>query len=70
MTSLHSEGSGAFNRTLRQFAVESGFSLNEHELLQKSSDGTVTKIEILSEDHIFEALGLQYYSPTDREFGK
>lgn len=68
---------GSFNRALRLRALEKGFTLNEHGLYNQIADPAKpgklmagARVLVDSEEAIFDALGVRYYAPKDREFGK
>ena len=65
-------GSGAFNRRMRAHATERGFTLNEHALcpLDSADKGKGTPVDVADEHALFDALGLAWVAPADRELGK
>ena len=73
---LHCTGSGIFNRCLQRVALEKGMQLSEKGLCRanKIHGDTVVKagsyrsiVEVQSEQDIFEALGIIYQEPWQRE---
>lgn len=70
---LYFTGSASFNVVMRQYAISKGFTLNEHGLYVLDSSGVKgTKIStpLLSEEAIFEFLGLKFKSPSERVDGR
>lgn len=61
---LYFTGSKDYNRNMRAFAKEKGYSLSEHGL--EKLDGTYVKTKFKTEKDIFEFLGYPYDKPTDR----
>lgn len=59
---LHSTGSDEFNRYLRKIAIEKGLSLSEYGLY----DSEGRKLDTLTEESVFEELGLEYIPPEER----
>ena len=70
-------GSDHFNRSMRYYAKQRGYSLSDHGLVRAHRAGQgATKTEVRgttnlvhaeTEYEIFEALGLEYKSPTQRD---
>ena len=70
---LYFTGSDHFNRSMRHFAKQRGYSLSDHGLVaatkvgsQNVVRGTVNLYEAADEAGIFAALGLEYVDPTMR----
>ena len=61
---LYFTGSAYFNRSLRLFAKKKGFHLSDKELSNRFNGN---KVECKSEEEIFNALGLKYRTPEERE---
>lgn len=62
---LYFTGSGTFNRTMRQTAKKMGYKLNEYGLYKKT--GTVyERIDVNSEEDIFDKLNMEYVEPQNR----
>ncbi len=64
---MYFTGSKNFNQLVRLHAHERGYKLNEHTLTELAS-GSV--IPTPTEADVFDSLGLKYYPPDEREFGK
>lgn len=62
---LYRTGNAKFNMYLRALAKKKGMSLNEHGLFNRETGELIANE---SEKDIFEALGLDYVEPKDREF--
>lgn len=60
---LYFTGSKEFNVNIRNEAIKKGYSLSEYGLKDKISGEL---IELKSEEHIFELLGIDYIKPKDR----
>jgi len=67
---LHFTGSGGFNRHMRAHALEKGFTLNEKGLHRGTAEDKGERISVSSEREVFEAIGLDWRTPEDREMGK
>jgi len=65
---LYFTGSGPFNVIMRQYALEKGYSLNEHRMIIVSDvEPKPSAIpELLTEKNIFEFLKIPYIKPVDR----
>lgn len=61
---LYRTGSASFNISMRSLAKKKGFSLNEHGLFNRE---TGEQISTPTEESIFEALGINYVQPQNRE---
>lgn len=62
---LYFTGSDTFNVAMRSWALELGWSLNEHGFTRVGAGGAEAP-PITSEEEIFAFLGLQYVPPTER----
>lgn len=60
---LYFTGSGDFNREIRQYAKNKGYTLSQHGL---KNNKTGEWLKATTEEHIFEILGLEYLKPKDR----
>jgi DNA ligase (NAD+) len=65
---LYFTGSKGFNTVMRAHAIKLGFSLNEHELSNKT--GGKISDKFVEEKDIFDFLGLQYKEPNERVDGR
>jgi len=74
---LYFTGSGEFNRALRLYAIDRGYQLSDHGLVYKGG-GIITppaahglspgtRLHCSTEAEVFEALGLRYYPPEERD---
>jgi DNA polymerase lambda len=70
---LYFTGSDHFNRSMRDYAKKRGYSLSDHGVVHATKvgnknvvRGTVNLVEATTEEQIFEALGLTYVQPTER----
>lgn len=64
---LYFTGSDQFNKTMRGHALDIGFTLNEYCLRPVGSTGVPgEKLEVKSEEDIFDYLGMDYKKPTER----
>ena len=66
---LYFTGSDTFNVAMRSWALELGWSLNEHGFTRVGAGagaGTAAAPPITTEEEIFAFLGLQYVPPTER----
>ena len=63
---LYFTGSASFNVAMRQYAVDKGYSLNEHGLTR---DGGRVMVDFPDEKSIFDYLGLEYKEPHERYDG-
>lgn len=66
---LYFTGSQQFNVAFRGYALEKGYTLNEHRL-QAVKEGVPAVPEFTTEEDIFDFLGLEYVEPTMRRDGK
>ena len=66
---LYFTGSDRFNVAFRQYALDKGYSLNEH-MLSKMRDDIETPPYMKSEKDIFKFIGLRYIEPSKRIDGK
>ena len=62
---LYFTGSKYFNTAMRQRALDLGFSLNEHRLINKETKEIVC-LDMKTEKHIFNFLGMKYKQPEER----
>ena len=62
---LYFTGSKYFNTAMRQRALDLGFSLNEHRLINKETKEVVC-LDMKTEKHIFNFLGMKYKQPEER----
>ncbi|XP_065337607.1 DNA polymerase lambda-like [Cloeon dipterum] len=60
---VHYTGSGHFNRSLRRMAIKKNMVLSEHSLV--AADGSLVPTD--SENDVFNALGVKFRAPIDRE---
>ena len=61
---LYFTGSDQFNVAFRHYALEKGYTLNEHRLTPLHADGVVPPMK--TEKDIFRFLGLRYVEPSQR----
>ena len=69
---LYFTGSKIFNTVMRQYGLNKGYTFNEHgiyKLENKKKGAKVDKI-FTTEKDIFDFLGLQYKTPTERKDGR
>lgn len=66
---LYFTGSKEFNVAFRSYALDKGYTLNEHRL-QATKEGVPPVPPFTSEQDIFAFLGLQYVEPTMRRDGR
>ena len=64
---LHFTGSGTFNITMRQKAIELGYTLNEYGLWHIERPKELVNPSIQTEKDIFKELSVSYVKPTDRQ---
>jgi hypothetical protein len=64
---LYFTGSKEFNVAMRKWALDHGYSLNEHGLTNMSTGEHVEGLA--TEKNIFDFLGLEYIEPTNRRDG-
>lgn len=62
---LYFTGSGSFNQDMRHIAKRLDYKLNEYGLFKKNND-EYDKVEISSEENIFDILGMEYVEPKNR----
>ena len=62
---LYFTGSKYFNTAMRQRALDLGFSLNEHRLINKETKEVIC-LDMKTEKHIFNFLGMKYKQPEER----
>jgi DNA ligase (NAD+) len=62
---LYFTGSKYFNTAMRQRALDLGFSLNEHRLINKETKEVVC-LDMKTEKHIFHFLGMKFKKPDER----
>ena len=63
---LYFTGSDKFNRSMRLWAKRKGFNLQDKGLYADRSQATLSRVRARDERDIFEALGLDYVAPEDR----
>lgn len=66
---LYFTGSKEFNVAFRSYALEKGYTLNEHRM-EATRDGVPPVPVFATEKDIFDFLGLQYVEPTARKDGR
>lgn len=66
---LYFTGSKEFNVAFRSYALEKGYTLNEHRL-QATKDGVAPVPLFATEKDIFDFLGLKYVEPDKRKDGR
>jgi DNA polymerase/3'-5' exonuclease PolX len=66
---LYFTGSKDFNVAFRSYALDKGYTLNEHRL-QATKQGVPEVPPFATEQDIFDFLGLKYVEPTDRRDGR
>jgi DNA polymerase/3'-5' exonuclease PolX len=62
---LYFTGSGNFNKRMRSLAEQLGYMLNEYGLYKLNGNQKI-KIKISSEKDVFDALGMEYLTPEQR----
>ena len=69
---LYFTGSKIFNTVMRQYAVNKGYTFNEHGIyhLENKQKGEKVAQEFKTEKDIFDFLGLQYKTPLERQDGR
>jgi NAD-dependent DNA ligase len=69
---LYFTGSKIFNTVMRQYGLNKGYTFNEHGIykLENKKKGEKVDKEFKTEKDIFDFLGLQYKSPTERTDGR
>ena len=67
---LHFTGSGGFNRHMRAHALEQGFTLNEKGLHKGTAETKGEPVKVTCEADVFQAIGMDWREPEDREMGK
>jgi DNA ligase (NAD+) len=69
---LYFTGSKIFNTVMRHIALEKGFTMNEHGIYKMESKKKGEKVNRIFkyEKDIFDFLGLEYKSPTERTDGR
>lgn len=63
---LYFTGSDKFNRSMRLWAKRKGFNLQDKGLYADRSQATLSRVRARDERDVFEALGLDYVAPEDR----
>lgn len=63
---LYFTGSDRFNVAFRQYAIDKGYSLNEHTLTKITTTDTIAIPYMESEKDIFKFMGLRYIEPSHR----
>jgi NAD-dependent DNA ligase len=68
---LYFTGSKIFNTVMRHIALEKGYTMNEHGIykMEAKKKGDKANHTFHSEEDIFDFLGLEYKSPTERTDG-
>jgi DNA ligase (NAD+) len=69
---LYFTGSKIFNTVMRHVALEKGYTMNEHGIykMESKKKGEKANRTFNSEEDIFDFLGLDYKSPTERTDGR
>ena len=69
---LYFTGSKIFNTVMRQYAVNKGYTFNEHGIYHLENKQKGEKVEKVfnTEKDIFDFLGLQYKTPLERQDGR
>jgi DNA ligase (NAD+) len=70
---LYFTGSKIFNTVMRHVALEKGYTMNEHgiyKMVDKKKGKQVTDYSFVNEKSIFDFLGLEYKSPSERTDGR
>lgn len=69
---LYFTGSKIFNTVMRHIALEKGYTMNEHGIYKMEAKKKGEKVQrtFTSEEDIFDFLGLEYKSPTERTDGR
>ena len=69
---LYFTGSKAFNTLMRQYALDKGYTFNEHGIYKLENKKKGAKIEkgFKTEKDIFDFLGLQFKTPIERRDGR
>jgi DNA polymerase/3'-5' exonuclease PolX len=67
---LYFTGSDRFNVAFRQWALDKGYTLNEHKLTAIREEGVLSVPYMRGEKDIFKFLGLRYVDPSRRVDGK
>nr|XP_002128462.1 DNA polymerase beta-like [Ciona intestinalis] len=64
---LYFTGSDIFNKRMRTFALEQGFTINEYSVRPQGSTGVPgNPLPVTSERDIFEIIGMKYLEPSQR----
>ena len=64
---LYFTGSDDFNKDMRKYALQMGYTLNEHRIMEIN---TKKEITIEKEKDIFKFLGIPYVKPENRILGE
>lgn len=69
---LYFTGSKIFNTVMRQYALDQGYTFNEHGIykLENKKKGAKVEREFKTEKDIFDFLGLQFKTPIERRDGR
>ena len=72
---LYFTGSKIFNTVMRQYSIDKGYTFNEHGIYKLENNKKGEKVEnsekeFKTEKDIFDFLGLQYKTPTERRDGR
>jgi len=70
---LYFTGSKIFNTVMRQYALDKGYTFNEHGIYKmenKEKGEKITNVKFQMEKDIFDFLGLQFKMPADRRDGR
>ena len=69
---LYFTGSKIFNTIMRQYALDKGYTFNEHGIykLENKKKGEKVERKFRDEKDIFDFLGLQYKTPLERKDGR
>nr|CAB3264999.1 DNA polymerase beta-like [Phallusia mammillata] len=64
---LYFTGSDMFNKRMRAYALEQGFTINEYSIRPQGSTGIAGEpIPVTCEKDIFDCIGMEYLEPKDR----
>ena len=63
---LYATGSGKFNLRMRALAKRKGYFLNQHGLFKKLSENVLERVNVKTEQEVFDVLGMTYKIPEKR----